>query len=54
MAEMSPIILMKLKERNQFSSKKHQFFGNKSLLSNFYKRVMWVPLGGTNFCDLNY
>jgi hypothetical protein len=53
MAEKSIIMLKKLKHNPLFLDSQLLNFGNKSLLNKFYKRMKWVPLGGTNFNDIN-
>jgi hypothetical protein len=53
MAKKSLIILKKLKYSPLLFRQSASNFENKSSLNNFYKRLKWVPLGGTNFNDIN-
>jgi hypothetical protein len=52
MVEKSLIMLVKLKYNRCFSGSQLQSLENKSLLNNFYKKMKWVPLEGTNFNNL--
>jgi hypothetical protein len=49
----SLIILIKLKYSALLFRQPTSNFENKSSINNFYKILKWVPLGGTNFNDLN-